>query len=110
VSVVRFEGHFRSRFVEVAVSEDTMKFTSSVPGRPEHFEWPSCVVDSENRVSVRMANRPEFFSLGIALPGESQTQHPPQKAESWRRGNRSVGEQVPGDSGGSRTRRVTDRW
>lgn len=64
VSVVRFEGRFRSRFVEVAVSEHTMKFTSFVPGLEEHFEWHSWVVNSEHRAILKLQNGAEVFSLG----------------------------------------------
>ncbi|MCX6544672.1 MAG: hypothetical protein NTV05_09705 [Acidobacteria bacterium] len=64
VSVVSFEGHFRSRYVEVAVTGPKMTFKSFVPGLEEEFEWHSWVVDSERPAILRMEKGPEFFSLG----------------------------------------------
>lgn len=64
ISVVSFEGRFRSRYVEVVLNGPTMKFTSFVPGLEEQFEWHSWVVDSDDRVVLKLRNKAEFFSLG----------------------------------------------
>jgi hypothetical protein len=64
VSIVSFEGHFRSRHVEVMVKDGKMIFRSFVPGLEEEFEWHSWVVDSKRRAILRIAKGPEFFSLG----------------------------------------------
>jgi hypothetical protein len=64
ISVVKFEGHLRSRYVEVKVKDGKMFFKSFVTGLEEQFEWHSRVVDSARRAILRIDNGPEFFSLG----------------------------------------------
>jgi hypothetical protein len=64
VSVVTFDGRFRSKYVEVMVMGDRMTFRSFVPGLEEQFSWHSWVVDSKRRAILKMDKGPEFFSLG----------------------------------------------
>jgi hypothetical protein len=64
VSVVTFEGRFRTRKVEVNVKGDRMHFESFIPGMMESFDWHSWVVSGENRAILKMRKGPEFFSLG----------------------------------------------
>jgi hypothetical protein len=64
VSVVAFEGRFRSKEVEVVVAGNKMKSRIFIPGLEEEFEWHSWVVNSEHRAIWRKGKGPEFFSLG----------------------------------------------
>lgn len=64
VSIVTFEGRFRSKEVEVIIMKDRMTFRSFLPGLEEQFDWHSWVVDSEQRAILRIEKGPEFFSLG----------------------------------------------
>jgi hypothetical protein len=64
VSVVRFEGRFRSKQLEVVIDKDKMDFHSFIPGLEERFNWHSWVVNSKNRAILRVGKGPEFFSLG----------------------------------------------
>lgn len=64
VSVITFEGRFRSKEVEVVLKGNRMSFRSFVPGLEEQFDWHSWIVDSERRAILRKGKGPEFFSLG----------------------------------------------
>jgi hypothetical protein len=64
VSVVIFEGQFRSKEVEVKITGDRMKFRCFVRGLEEEFDMTTKIVDSEHRALLRMHDGPEFFSLG----------------------------------------------
>lgn len=64
VSLVTFEGRFRSKQVEVSVIGDKMIFRTFLHGLEEQFEWHSWVVDSTHRAKLVLESGREFFSLG----------------------------------------------
>lgn len=63
VPMMTLMGSFRTPEVEVTVTGHTMRFTSSLPGLQETFDWHGWVVDAKRRVVLKYEGR-EFFSLG----------------------------------------------
>ncbi|OMH26651.1 hypothetical protein BGP75_23435 [Motiliproteus sp. MSK22-1] len=64
VSVILFEGCFKTHKVGLSVKKDKIHFESYLPGRFESFEMGTTIVSAEHRAIMRMHNGPEFFSLG----------------------------------------------
>ena len=64
VSVVIFEGCFRTKKVSINVRGNSMSFKSYISGIEESFNFDSWVVDSERRMIMKTQSGTEFFSLG----------------------------------------------
>ena len=64
VSVVIFEGSFKTKKVGINVKGNKMHFESFIPGMQESFDFHSWVVNDEHRAIMKMKDGPEFFSLG----------------------------------------------
>jgi hypothetical protein len=64
VSVVIFEGSFKTEKMGINVKGDKMHFESLIPGMQQSVDFHSWIVDDKRRVIMTIKDGSEFFSLG----------------------------------------------